>query len=148
MARAADTEDLEIDATRGFDFALVTLAHGADVVFGRETIGNMRVRRIDINAIEEMLAHEAVVTLQIGWLHRPVFVEVEGDDVLERQAFFTMESHELVVHAGRRRTSREAEDALFAGASFRANEVGDFARDGGGDVLRALDDAGRNLLGR
>ncbi len=46
--------------------------------------GDVGVRRIDVHVVEEVLLHEAPVALQGLGVHRPVFIEVEGHDVLER----------------------------------------------------------------
>ena len=67
---------------------------------------------LDVDVVEEVLAHEAVVALQLVRLHREVFVEVERDDVLEREALLLVQADQLVVDARRRRAGGQAEDAL------------------------------------
>ena len=55
--------------------------------------------RVDVDVVEQVLAHEAHVALQLVRLHREVFVEVERDDVLEREPLFLVQPDQLVVHA-------------------------------------------------
>ena len=143
VARAADAEELQVDAARGANHALVGVAHRAHFVLARGAVGDVGVRRIDVDPVEQVLAHEAAVALQLVRLHGPVFVEVEGDDILEGQPLLAVEPHELVVDARRRRARRETEHAALALRGLRADQVGDLARDGGGDIPRTREHARR-----
>ena len=71
-----------------------------------------------------MLAHEADVALQLVRLHRIVFVEIERDDIRQRQAFLAVQPHQLVVDADRRAARRQAEHALPPLGGALANQIG------------------------
>ena len=72
-----------------------------------------------------MFPHEAVVALQRVGLYRPVFVEIERDDRLERHALLAVQPDEFVVDGDRRAAGREAEHGLLAGRGTGLDEVGD-----------------------
>src|SRR5688500_12203492 len=89
-----------------------------------------------------MLAHETNITLQLVRLHRVVFVEVEGNDVRERQALVAMHSYEVVVDTDRRAACRESECPLASVGRALANQFRVLIRDGaarlGGMRINAL----------
>ena len=80
--------------------------------------------------VEQVLAHEPHVALQLVRLHREVFVEVERDDVPERQALFPVQPHQLVVDADRRAAGGQAQHAVAALGRALADERGDLRGDG------------------
>ena len=47
----------------------------------------MNVVGLDINVIEQLRVHEAMVALQRRWFDRIIFIQVEGDDILEAEFF-------------------------------------------------------------
>ena len=95
----------------------------------QRAVGNMAVLGRDIDLVEQVLAHEPHVALQLVRLHRVVFVEVERDDVLERQALFAMQAHQFVVHADRRAAGRQTEHAVATFSRTLTNQVGDLFGD-------------------
>ena len=57
----------------------------------------MDVSRGDIEMTEEIFLHEEPVGLQMIRAEAFVFVEIEGDDRTEAQAFFAMQADQLRV---------------------------------------------------
>ena len=55
----------------------------------------------NINVLEKILVHEAVVTLRV--LHREihVLIHVEGDNILEGDASLLVRVHQSLVHTNR-----------------------------------------------
>src|SRR5688572_24107151 len=96
--------------------------------------------------IEQMLPHEPNVALQLVRLHREVFVEVERDDVAERQAFILMQPYEFAVDAYRRAAGRQAKDAVAALLSPLANQDGNLRRHRLAGFARMPVHAARDLL--
>lgn len=99
----------------------------------------MHVRGVDIDLPEEMLPHEAVIRMDARGIHRKVLVEVEGHDVVERQAVLTMPTDEFSIHADRRRAGREPEHCLAAFLPLRLDQCLDPVRDRGGESVRVVD---------
>ena len=87
VARAADAQDLHVDAARLGDLLLVPAAVVVHLLDRQRAVGHVPVARRDVDVVEQVLAHEADVALQLVRLHRVVLVEVERDDVGERQPF-------------------------------------------------------------
>jgi hypothetical protein len=81
MAGASDAEQLQIDAARLGNLLFVLLTVGMDLIDRQRSVGNVNVPAGNIDAIEQMFVHEAMVALQLERLHRIVLVEVEGHDV-------------------------------------------------------------------
>ena len=148
VAGAADAEDLQIDPTGSPDRLLVLLTGGKHVLPGERSIGDVDRLGGDVEMIEEMLAHEAVVALQRAPIHRPVFVEIKGHNAAERDPFLAMEADQLVVDADRRAPGGEAEDGLPAGRGARLNELCDLPGDGTAGIARLLVDRHRQPLDR
>ncbi len=75
-------------------------------------------RRVEVDQVEEVLAHEPVVAVDRLRRHRPVLVEIERLDAGERQSFVAVHAHQLAVHADRRRSGGKPE---YAAAPFRGS---------------------------
>lgn len=144
---AADAEELHVDTAGLLDRPLVALAPLAHRFGFDRPVGNVHVGRIDVDVIEEMLPHEAVVTLQPLRPHGEVLVEIEGDDVREGEPLLAVESDEFRVDPRRRRAGGETEDTALAGDRPRPDQVGDLAGDHDVDVMRAGVNRRRNALG-
>ena len=71
VARAADAQELNIDPAGRRDLLFVPLAEVVALARrGNRAVRNVNVRRIDVDVVEQMLAHEAHVALQLVGLHR------------------------------------------------------------------------------
>src|SRR5690606_12399386 len=125
VAGAADAEDLEIEAAGVADAILVGLAAGEDFGAGHGAVGHVDVFGRHVDVVEELVVHEAPVTLGVGAGEAVVFVEVEGDDVLERQAFLAVQADELAVEAHGGGAGGEAEDGAATLVGALADEGGD-----------------------
>ena len=143
VARATDAEHLQVDPARLTDLLLVGRAGRGDLVAGEGAVGDVdRIGR-DVDVVKEVLPHEAVVALQGVGLNRPVFVEVERHDSLERDTLFAMQADQFVVHADRGAARGEAEHRLLARGGPLANEIGDLPGHRAAGVGRLIVDGDR-----
>ena len=62
----------------------------------------------NINVLEQVLVHEAVIAL--GVFHREihVLIHIEGDDILKGDASLLVRIHQSLVHTNRRGSSGES----------------------------------------
>ncbi len=79
----------------------------------------------NVDQVEQVFAHEPHVALQLVWLHRVVFVEVEGDHICERQAFLAMHPHQFIINADRRTARCETQHTIPPLGGPFANQIGD-----------------------
>ena len=79
----------------------------------------------NVDVIEERLPHEAVVAVDRVLRHRPVFVEIERDDVREIERLLPMQADQLAIHADRRRAGRQPQHGLQAGRVVLADQAFD-----------------------
>ena len=148
VARPTDAEDLQVDAAGRTDPLLIPAAGGQDVAPGEGAVGYVdRVGR-DVDVVEEVLPHEAVIALEGVGSDRPIFVEIEGDDGLEGDPILLVEPDEFVVDAHRRAARRQAEHGLLAGGRPARHEVGDLASHRPAGVARLLVDGHGHPLDR
>ena len=64
MPVAADAEQLDVDAAGAFDRRFVLAAVFVDAIEEREPIGNVNVLRRDVDELEQVFVHPAVIALQ------------------------------------------------------------------------------------
>ena len=138
---AADAEQLQVDPARRPDLLLVGDAGGGDPLPRDGAVGKVDRGGWNIEVIEEVLPHEAVVALQRVGLHRPVLVEVERHDRLERHALLAMQPDQLVVHAHWRAAGGQTEHGLLASGGPLLHEVGDLAGDRPAGIGRLVVDS-------
>ncbi len=110
VAGLPDAEELEVDPACGPDGGLVRLGVGREGLAGHGAVGDVDVGRVEVHLPDEVLLHEPAVGVQAGRVHRPVLVEVEGDDVAEGEPLLAVHPHQLAVHPDRRGTGGQAED--------------------------------------
>ncbi len=136
VAGAADAENLKVDAADGVDFVFVGFAVGEDLIRGDGARGDVDVFGGDVDVVEELLAHEAGVAFGVVGGEAVVFVEVEGDDVLEAEFFLAVEADEFAVEGDGGGAGGEAEDGGAAGAGVFLHEglhfLGERLSGGGG----------------
>ena len=144
MSGAADAQQLQIEAARRFHGPLVRFAKPVQVADGERAVGNVDVRRLDIDMVEQVLLHEADVALPLVGLHRPVLIQIEGDDVAERQPFALMQADQFAIDAGRRRAGSQPQHAHSPLGLRTADERGNFVGDGGAGGVGRGEDMGRN----
>jgi hypothetical protein len=75
---AADAENLQIDTARIDDLPLVLLARRRHFRARDRAARDVNLALGDIEMIEQMFAHEAVVTLRMLRRNREIFVEIVG----------------------------------------------------------------------
>lgn len=81
MPRAADAQELNIDAAYLLDFVFVPFAVISHLFDRQSAVGYIGLLGGDVDQIEQVLAHEADVALQLVRLHGEVLVQVERKDV-------------------------------------------------------------------
>ncbi len=106
---AADAEDLQVDASFVGDHPLVLLAVGGEVE--RPAVGHVRVARVDVDVIEEVLLHEVAIAVRVGGTEAHVLVEVEGDDARKIEPFLAVHADQLGIRAQRRAAGGQSEHA-------------------------------------
>jgi hypothetical protein len=146
VTRPADAEDLKIEPAEIANLALIRRAEVEDFLAWQRAIGDVPVLARDVDVIEEVLAHEPHVALQLVRLHRVVFVEVERYDVLERQPLLAVHANQFVVNPRRRRPGRQPQHRRLAPGVLGPDDVGDLGGDGLRCNCRRRVDRGRNLF--
>ena len=99
VAVVADAEQLQIRVT-GVGDNLVVLRAGSGGV-GVGTVGHMRVVKVDVDVIEEVLTHEVVIALGIVVRKAAILVQVVGADLGKVDVALLVPSSELLVGTDR-----------------------------------------------
>ena len=123
VTRSADAENLKVDATERINLLLVVAAMGEDLVAAQRAAGDVDVRLRDVDVIKNLLRHEARVAFRMIRREAEVFVEVEGDDVLEAEPFLFVQADQLAIKRHRRRSRGHAEHGGLPGFVFRGNDL-------------------------
>ena len=119
-----DATHEEVDAACFLDHLLVVRALGSEV-FG-VAIENMDILLGNIDVIEEVGGHEAVVALRMALGKTHIFVHVESEDVLEADATCLIGLYESLVGANGAAAGRQTEDeGLLSGGLSSINLVDD-----------------------
>ena len=124
-----DAEQLEIDATGGDNGGFVRVAGRVDLVARPPAVGDVDVGRMDVHVREQVLPHESVIGVNAVLRHRPVFVQIERDDVAERQPVVAMQANEFAIHPDWRRPGGETEHHRPPVGGTRANQRGNASGD-------------------
>ena len=95
VAVVANAEQLQIRVTGGGDNLVVLRAGSGGVGVG--AIGHMRVVQVDVDVIEEVLAHEVVIALGIVVRKAAILVQVVGADLGKVDVALLVPSSELLV---------------------------------------------------
>ena len=109
MPVQTNSEDLEIDTSGLSDLLLIGGCVLPDILFVDGAIRDMDIGRVDVDVIEEMHLHEAMITLQRIRLHGIIFVQIEGDHVPETQTFKPVHPNQFGVERFRTRSRRQSE---------------------------------------
>src|SRR6478736_3697144 len=110
MPGSSNAENLNIDPARSQDLAFVLLAVGKHFRTRNEAVRYVNIFRRNINVIEKLHLHKAAVTLRMMRWQPIVFIEIEGNNVPEREPFVAVQSDQFSVKFDRSRTSSESED--------------------------------------
>src|SRR5216684_1700346 len=108
VAVAAEAQERQVEASAGGDVSFVTRAFGRDI--GCRAVRQVRVRGIDVDEVEEVSLHEAVVTAGMGPFDADVLIEVERHHLTEAVVRAAAGSDDPLVHAHRRPPRWQAED--------------------------------------
>ncbi len=125
VAVAADAQKLDVDAAGLVDSGFVAAAMIGHLVGRNRAVGNVDVVARDVDVVEEMLVHPAVVALQGLRVEAVVFVEVKGNDVGEVETFVAMHANQIAIHADGCRAGRQSEHGAAAFSSALAEHIGD-----------------------
>ena len=86
----SNAKNLDIDPTRSQDFALVLLAVGKHFRTRDEAVRNVHIFWRNIDLIEKLHLHKVAITLRMMRRQATVFIEIESDNVPEREPFVTV----------------------------------------------------------
>ena len=137
VTRAADPEELEVDAAGRANHLLVVAAMRVDRGAGEGAVRHVGVRRGNVDVVQQMDPHVMVVTLRMAGRQALVLVEIEGDDVRETQPLLAVHPHQLGIKTHRRRTGGKSEDRGAAFPLARSDQFGGRP----GDRLRGFETA-------
>ena len=145
VAVFADAAEEEVDAARRHDGGLVGLALGLQV--GGVAVEEVDVLPRDVDVVEQVLVHEAVVAFRVLDRQADVFVHVEGDDVPEGKLAGLVHADQLGVGLDRGGAGREAEDEGFGGpGGFRTDRIRDVACGPQGRLMLVVSDNDVHML--
>ena len=146
MAGAADTEQLNVNAPQSVNLLLIVGAVGLYFIHGKGSVRDMDVFFFNIDEVEKILLHKADVALLSIGLHRVIFIQVEGDDVVETQSFLPMHAHQFVVHLNGRGTGSQPQHNFFAFLLSLANSQSDRLGDMPASLHRGVPDFNREFF--
>ncbi len=110
---AADAQQLHVDAAGPGDGGLVLAAMLVEPIGRDQTVGDEDVLGADVDVVEKVLVHPAVIALQPLGPQAQVFVEVERDDVDQVEPLVLVQSHQLAIDAHRRAAGRQPQHGLL-----------------------------------
>ena len=124
----ADAEYLDVDPSGITNRLLVGVSLGGNLVTGDVAARDMDILRANIDLVEEILPHVAVVAVDAVRPHRIVLVEIERHDVGEVQTLLAVEPRELAVDPDRRAAGCQSENCARACLSSLDDDVGNSPR--------------------
>ena len=83
----------------------------------------MDVLREDVDMVEKMAVHEVPVAFLVVAWETGVFVEVEGDDVLETESFLLVKADQFCVEGQRRTAGSESQHGGFSSVCPGTDEL-------------------------
>jgi hypothetical protein len=148
VAGAANAEQLQVEATVLFNQLVVALAVSFYLLDGQRAVRNVHVFGPNVHVVEQLLVHEVDVALELVRLHGVVLVEVEGDHVLEAEAFLAVQADKLLVHANGRRAGGQTQYGLLALVLLGSDQLGNFVGHVNGALLRRFKNGDRQFFKR
>lgn len=125
VTRPADPENLQIDPARLPDRALVGFTIRRDFPRGNHTIRDMDVFRKDIHMGEEIPIHESSITPGMISAEPFIFIEIERDDIRERQILLPVETDQFRIERQGRASGREPENRMTSFARPPMDQISD-----------------------
>ena len=111
-----------MDAADILDPLFVTRTLGCEVI--GVAVEDIHVLFADVYVAEEVIPHEAVITLRVLFRQVHILVHIKGDHIAERHLSCFVQFNQGFVHAKRRTTGRETEHKRLA--LFRAKLINFF----------------------
>ena len=134
VAIVADAQELQVDAAAIGDGALIGVEHRLRI--GGEAVRHMRVARLYIYVVKELLLHKAAVTLRVAGGEAGVFVEVERAHAGKVHAPRPVAGNQRAIEGERRRAGGQPQHAGRPGGDLHRKEVGGEFPDALGGVQR------------
>src|SRR5688572_23144009 len=113
MSIVTNAKQLQIDSSCVLDHFLVLPAMFFDIFFFYSAIRNMGILRVNINMIEKIHPHKAVITLQRVIAYRVVFIKIKSDHIFKAELFFFVHSYQFGVYGFRSRTGGKTQYNLL-----------------------------------
>ena len=134
MTIVTDPEHLEIDAARLANGSFIARTVGSEILIGNRAVRDVDILGRDIKMVEEAEVHELPVALCMAALESEVLVEIEGDDIGERESH-AVQLSEFRVEPDGGAAGRQAENDRAVLACTDPDEVSDFDGEGGRGIL-------------
>ena len=112
MSIGTDTAEEEVNTTDVTDFLFITCTLGCEV--SCITVQDIDVLLADVNMAEEVIPHEAMITLRVFFGQVNVLVHIKSHYITERHFTRFVEFDQSFVHTEGRRAGRETENERFA----------------------------------
>ena len=116
VAVGAHAAHKEVEATSGGYHLLVVVAFGHKV--GGIAIEDMYIFFLDVDMVEEVGPHKAVVAFGVLNGKSHIFVHIEGDDILETDQPFLVQLDKMLIETQRRASSGAAKHKGMLGSGF------------------------------
>src|SRR5688572_21641238 len=125
MSIVTNTEQLQIDSTCILDHFLIQPAMLFYILFFYSAIRNMRILRVNINVIEKIHPHKAMIALQGIIANRVVFIKIKTDHIFKAELFFFVHTYQLSVYSFRSRTGGKPKYNLLFSLLLFTDEFSD-----------------------
>ena len=106
MSIAANTQELEIEASSIFYFLIISRAGSINPE--SFTIGNVGIFFLYIDLGQKMFIHEISIALRMVRIQTDILVQIESADFRKVETFFFIHTHEFVICCHRGRTGSQA----------------------------------------
>ena len=146
VAVPPDAEQLEVKPAQRIDFLFIAQAEIAHQLQRQRAVGQVVAALGNVHVVEKLLLHEPQVALQGIGLHGVVFVQVEGDHVLEAEPRILVHGYQRAIHFFGRRASGKAQHRRFAFLLFLPDQGGYFLGYGQGCIVGIGVDGGRDTF--
>src|SRR5688572_21597079 len=104
MSIVSNAQQLQINSTCILDHFLILPAMFFYIFFFYSAIRNMGILRVNIDMIEKIHPHKAMIALQRIIAYRVVFVKIKSDHILKTELFLLVHPYQLSVYGFRSRT--------------------------------------------
>ena len=116
MTVRADTTHKEVHATSLSNHLLIMGTFGQKV--GSIAVEDMDILGFDVDVVEEIVPHKAVVALGVVYIEADILVHVECDHILETDDTLLIQFNQMLVEAEGRAARGAAQDEWLLGCRF------------------------------